>query len=105
MTDGDFYFYSSHETAVSAICARSQPPYYVDVAVVCQGFRELAAERAQWRRDTAEVERLRTEVSILRNKAEFETMDPRSPPKFNGGVQCDMVTGPCACGAWHTDGK
>lgn len=22
-------------------------------------------------------------------------------PRFNGGIECDMVKGPCACGAWH----
>ncbi len=20
---------------------------------------------------------------------------------YNGGVRCDMVRGPCACGSWH----
>ena len=24
-----------------------------------------------------------------------------APPKWNGGVLCDMDNGPCACGAWH----
>jgi hypothetical protein len=24
------------------------------------------------------------------------------PPRFNGGVQCDALEGPCACGAWHS---
>ena len=26
-------------------------------------------------------------------------------PRRNGGIQCDMWTGPCSCGAWHTEGK
>lgn len=25
----------------------------------------------------------------------------RSLPKKNGGVECDVESGPCACGAWH----
>lgn len=23
------------------------------------------------------------------------------PRRTNGGVECDMLYGPCACGAWH----
>ncbi len=23
------------------------------------------------------------------------------PPHHNGGERCDMIDGPCACGAWH----
>lgn len=23
------------------------------------------------------------------------------PPRYNGGQRCDMLVGPCACGAWH----
>jgi len=25
--------------------------------------------------------------------------------KTNGGIICDTTNGPCACGAWHWDGK
>ncbi len=24
------------------------------------------------------------------------------PPRYNAGQRCDMLVGPCACGAWHT---
>lgn len=27
------------------------------------------------------------------------------PTRQNGGVVCDMWTGPCSCGAWHTEGQ
>lgn len=24
------------------------------------------------------------------------------PPRYNGGIRCDMLVGPCSCGAWHS---
>jgi hypothetical protein len=31
----------------------------------------------------------------------IEAIPDSEAPRFNGGVRCDVVKGPCACGAWH----
>lgn len=27
------------------------------------------------------------------------------PKHYNSNVPCDMLVGPCACGAWHVEGE
>lgn len=34
---------------------------------------------------------------------EFRAYPDSLAPRFNGGVRCDMLVGPCACGAWHQE--
>lgn len=36
----------------------------------------------------------------------FQDWPENQPLQYNGsGTPCDMWTGPCACGAWHRDGR
>lgn len=38
--------------------------------------------------------------------AGFVAWPKDQPPRYNACTEpCDMWTGPCACGAWHTEGK
>lgn len=41
---------------------------------------------------------------MFQKKNDFEPI-PDGTRYYNGGVQCDMLVGPCACGAWHKKGE
>jgi hypothetical protein len=82
-------------------------------------------ENDRWARRVKELEhRLKTIRNTAEGKIEFleitkktatsdvpesETVNwekmPEGVIQTNGGITCDMWTGPCACGAWHKDGK
>ena len=32
---------------------------------------------------------------------DLEAMEAHPALGYNGGVKCDVTSGPCACGAWH----
>lgn len=62
--------------------------------------------KGSWRRPAAiprsEVE-ARFEAVFPSRKAPAGSIKrpPCLPPRESGGVRCDSIKGPCACGAWH----
>ncbi len=67
-------------------------------------FREIAATEGLMKGD-ATTHTTNKEYRAGYDRIEWgKGMVPRpadAPPKYNGGVRCDMDRGPCACGARH----
>lgn len=83
-----------------------------DVARWIMAIVEIAERRSPGCRDEiiAWLEASKTRVQPAPPEL-LEKLDNRlrprpesAPPKFNGGIQCDMDVGPCGCGAWHREG-
>lgn len=60
-----------------------------------QGLEQTATDR------DAVAERTPAERSKDRARHLQEHAENPAPFGYNGGVACDALTGPCACGAWH----
>ena len=59
--------------------------------------RRIAAEDARWRST-------RAALALPRQPSGFVPWPAGKPPRYNGsGEPCDMLIGPCSCGATHTD--
>jgi len=61
-----------------------------------------AALRARIHDLTLENSSLRRTLRRISAESNWAPLPADAEPIFNGGVACDMLIGPCACGAWHT---
>lgn len=48
------------------------------------------------------VSMIENEEVLNHNRETSIKIADKSIKKFNGGIECDVEIGPCACGAWHT---
>jgi hypothetical protein len=75
------------------------------------GYRPTSQEHAAYQEQQTTMQAIRN----LQYNLDNEPDEPKNshvpwpadqPPRFNAcDVACDMWTGPCACGAWHQNGK
>ncbi len=77
----------------------------MDIYLSDADFQELLSVLAARGREADATEQARIESLIGRL---YLSARPKVSPantesvKSNGGVKCDMIDGPCSCGAWHT---
>ena len=62
----------------------------------------LTIEQESNRSFTTQLADAQETIKHLRGKAEFDMPDDMRGKHFNACTDpCDMIDGPCACGAWH----
>ena len=57
-------------------------------------------------RKRSEQQFFNTYPKLSKFRVSWVSWPPDQPQRFNGcNIPCDAWTGPCCCGAWHTEGK
>lgn len=64
--------------------------------------RRLCDEVLRLRDELAQSEH---ELQHIKNKTTTTTFIPLTKEQMKDKPNCDMLTGPCSCGAWHESGK